>query len=78
MTPTSPESENNKLNRRKGKKALRGKPIFYEEKKKRVQVMLTPKAISIMDGYASAIDESRSQWLELHLRAIGGQNQKDS
>ena len=72
MAETSPESENNNLNRRKGKKALRGKPIFYEEKKERVQLMLTPKAKAIMDRFASAIGESRSQWLELHLRAIAG------
>ena len=86
MAQTSPESKNNNSNRRHGKKALRGKPIFYDEKKERVQLMLTPKAKAIMDKFANAIGESRSEWLELHLRAIGGQakenapgqNQKDS
>lgn len=61
--------------KRKGQKATRGKPLFFDEKKERVQVMLTPKAIKILDNFAKIRSESRSQWLELHLRAIGNQDQ---
>lgn len=56
--------------KRVGQKAMRNQPIFYKEKKRRIQLTLTPTAIEILENMASAANESKSQWLEMHLRGI--------
>lgn len=53
---------------------MRGKPIFHEEKKEKRSVMLTQFAWDSIGRFADAIGKSKSEWLELHIRAISGKN----
>ena len=59
----------------KGQKAQRGKPIYYDEVKERISVMLTPTSINILNIVAEAEGLSRSEYLERLLRKIGSAKQ---
>lgn len=74
MSEQKPDSEKSNLsNKRKGQKAMRGKPLFYDEQKKKRNFNLTDTSWNFIGTLASAIGLSRSEWLERHIRAIRGE-----
>jgi hypothetical protein len=52
----------------RGKACRRGEPVYYEEKKRAINLMLTPRAISVLTEIAQEIGQSRSEVIELALR----------
>lgn len=61
-------------NPRKGQKALRGKPLFYNEKKNKHNVNLTNTSWNLLGKLSASVGLSRSEWLERHLRVVGDLN----
>jgi predicted transcriptional regulator len=56
----------------KGKKAIRGFPLIYTERKKRYDLMLTPSAYQVLREIAQEQNLSISEALERHLRKLKG------
>ncbi|MDJ0591919.1 MAG: hypothetical protein QNJ72_18335 [Pleurocapsa sp. MO_226.B13] len=73
MTDNSSEDSSNLDDRRKGKKGVRGKPLYHNEVKKRYNFTLTPTAREIMNRHAISQGLSASDWLEKLLRMVGGE-----
>lgn len=53
-----------------GQKCVRGKPLYYDEVKKRVSLMLTPTVINKLDVAANNSELSRTEFLERLLRKV--------
>ena len=73
MTSNSSEDSSSSDDRRKGKKGIRGKPLYHNELKKRYNFTLTPTAREIMNRHAINQGLSASDWLEKLLRMMGGE-----
>ncbi|MFP4410974.1 ribbon-helix-helix domain-containing protein [Coleofasciculus sp.] len=50
---------------KKGRKRIKGEPALYEEMKGRVNVSLTPKAVSGLDELATQMGLKRSELIEM-------------
>ena len=55
--------------RRKGQKALRGNPLFYEEVKQPLNTSLSPKALKQLAFLAEQTNMSRSEVIECLIRS---------
>ena len=55
---------------RKGIKTVKGQPVFYGEKKKRVNFTLTPTALEELEKFAQALNLSVSEFIERIGRGI--------
>ena len=58
-----------KKNSHKGTPCRRNKPIYYDEVKKNINLMLTPTALSILEELATQMKISRSEVIERWLRS---------
>ena len=58
-----------KKSRHKGKACRRGEAIYYEERKKPINIMLTPTALEIVKNLALEQKVSRSEMIERLLRS---------
>lgn len=69
----NPDSGENRFSRLpvKGKKAMRGQPLYYEELKQSLNLKLTPTAKKIFSELAKKTNLSRSEFQERLLRQIG-------
>ena len=56
----------------KGRKAMKGHPLIYDEVKKRYDLTLTPSAYQVLYQMAEDQELSVSETLERHLRKLGG------
>ena len=72
MTSNSSEGNSCSNERRKGKKGLKGRPLYHNEVKQRYNFTLTPTAREIIDRHARHQGLSASDWLEKLLRMMGG------
>jgi len=67
---TSPPYQRKQPGKHKGYKAERGVPLYHNELKKRISIMLTPTAIDILGKMAEETENSRSEFLEKLLKEI--------
>lgn len=65
-----PQSDKQDLSRQ-GKKGMRGRPLYYDEIKRKKHFMLTPTAIKTLEELATKQALSNSEALEQLLRTIG-------
>lgn len=72
MTSNSSEDTSSSEERRKGKKGIKGRPLYHDQVKQRYNFTLTPTAREIMDRHARNQGLSASDWLEKLLRMMGG------
>jgi len=54
----------------KGKKCQRGEPVYYDQKKKHLNITLTPFAIAQLEELAGSEGCSRSEAIERWLRSL--------
>jgi len=54
----------------KGKKCQRGEPVYYDQKKKQLNITLTPFAIARLEELAGSEGCSRSEAIERWLRGL--------
>ena len=55
---------------RKGIKSLRGRPEYYEQRKKQYSLSLTPLAVEKLDAMAEERGLSRSEYVEQIARGV--------
>lgn len=68
-----PDPQKNRFSRLpvKGEKAMRGKPLYYDELKQSINLKLTPTAKKVLSDLAYETQLSRSEFEERFLRQVG-------